>query len=75
MGKTHTIACIRLLAQITFLGSGFWEGIPTNFADGFPRINSIRKNIASHESIKAYYDKKAEKSRYDDMYIQAREFT
>jgi len=75
VGNTHTIADIRLLAAITFLGSGFFDGIAANFADRFTRINSIRRNIARHPSIQAYYDKKTEKSRFDHMYIAAREFT
>ena len=75
VGNTHTIADISLLAQITFMGSGFFDGIAGNFADGFTRINSIRQKIANHRSIKAYYDKKSNKNKFDDMYIAAREFT
>ena len=72
VGNTHTIACIHLLAHITFIGSGFWDGISID-SDKFPRITSIRKNIASHESIKAYYDRKGEKNKYDELYIAARD--
>ena len=38
VGNTHTIADIHLLAQISFLGSGFFDGIAANFADRFARI-------------------------------------
>ena len=75
VGNTHTFADIHVLVQITFMGGGYWDGIPSNYADGFARIKSICQKIASHESIKAYYDSKSEKSKYDDMYIAAREFT
>ena len=75
VGNTHTIADISLLAQITFMGSGFFDGIAGNFADGFTRINSIRQNIANHRRIKEYYDGKSNKNKFDDMYIAAREFT
>ena len=75
VGNTHTIACIRLLAQITFMGSGFFDGVAANFADGLTRINSIRRNMARHASIQVYYDSKSDKSRFDQMYIAAREFT
>merc|ERR1712025_772612 len=75
VGTSHTIADVHLLAHITFMGSGFFDGITANFADGLTRINSIRKKISMHESIKAYYDNKQGKSRFGDMYIAAREFT
>ena len=67
VGNTLTIADLRLLAQISFLGSGFFDGIAANFADRFTRIKSIRQNIAArHQSIKTYYED--EKNRFDQMY-------
>ena len=38
------------------MGSGFWDGIPADYANRFTRITSIRRNMANHQSIKAYYD-------------------
>ena len=73
VGNTHTIADIHLLAHITFMGSGFWDGIPADYANRFTRITSIRQNMASHGSIKAYYESKATKNNYDDLYITARD--
>ena len=73
MGNKHTIADIQILAHITFMGSGFWDGIPVDFSHRFARITSIRQKTASHERIKAYYDNKGEKNKYDDLYIAARD--
>ena len=75
VGNQHTFADIHVLALITFNGGGYYDGIPANYADGFARINSIRQKIAAHEIIKKYYDSKSEKSKYDNLYIKAREFT
>ena len=72
VGNQHTIADIHIFAHITFMGSGFWDGVPTDFSDRFARITSIRQKIASHELIKKYYDSKGEKNKYDDLYIAAR---
>ena len=74
VGRMHTLADVHILAHITFLGSGFYDGIPTNFADKYTRIKSICQRMAEHQSIKDYYDKKEVKSRFDQMYIAQREF-
>ena len=74
VGHMHTLADVHILAHITFFGSGFWIGIPANYADGYTRIKSICQTMANHESIKEYYDKKAVKSRFDQIYIAQREF-
>ena len=46
---------------------------PNLNANSFTRITSIRKKMASHASIKAYYDSKTAKNNYDDLYIKARD--
>ena len=42
-------------------------------ATRFPRITSIRKKVANHKAVAAYYDSKQTKSKFDDLFIAARD--
>ena len=72
VGNKLSQADVYLFHVISFLGSGFYDGIPSDFADKFARIKSIRKNVGSNKAVVAYYDgKKA--SKFDKLYIAARD--
>lgn len=73
VGDKITIADVHLYASLTFLGSGFFDGIPADYTKRFPRITSIIKQTANHKVVAAYYDSKQKKSKHDEMYIAARE--
>jgi len=73
VGDKATIADVVLFGGLTFLGSGFFDGIPADYTNKFPRITSIRKKMANHKAIAAYYDSKKTKNKFDDLYIAARD--
>ena len=43
VGTKITIADIHVLALLTFMGSGFWDGIPADFSNSFARITIVRR--------------------------------
>ena len=43
VGNKHTIADTHVLTHLTFMGSGFWDGIPADFSNSFARITIVRR--------------------------------
>ena len=43
VGNKHTIADTHVLTHLTFMGSGFWDGIPADFSNSFARITLVRR--------------------------------
>jgi len=73
VGNQLSLADVYLFHVISWIGSGFYDGIPADFADKFARIKSIRKNVGSNKTVAAYYDGKTTKNKFDTLYIAARD--
>ena len=51
VGNSLTIADLYLYAHVQWYKSGFYDGIPTDLADGFPAIGKIVSNVANNEKV------------------------
>jgi len=73
VGKQVSLADVYLFHVVSWIGSGFYDGVPSTFADKFVRIKSIRKNLGSNKALMAYYDGKPAANKFDKQYIAARD--
>lgn len=73
VGKRLTVADVHIFHVISWLSSGFYDGIPADFADKHARLRSIRKAVGSHKVVAAYYDGKKEASKMETQYVSARD--
>lgn len=58
VGDALTIADIKIFTALTFIVSGFFDGVPATALDGFSNIQAVRKTTALVPQIKSYYDTK-----------------
>jgi len=57
-GNTLTIADIWFFFFLNLLRSGFFDGLPKDFLDKYPKMKAIVANVGSIPEVKAYYAKK-----------------
>lgn len=58
VGDTLTIADIWFFFFLNLLRSGFFDGLPANFLDKYPKMKAIVANVGSIPEVRAYYAKK-----------------
>jgi len=56
VGNAMTIADIKVFASMSSLVSGVFDGVPLDTLNAFPKIQALRKMVASHPAVVAYYD-------------------
>lgn len=62
VGSELTVADLAVYGQFTHLFSGFFDGLNVDMLKTWPNIQSIRKAVASHPKVKAFYDEGAGKA-------------
>ena len=56
VGKSLTVADIFVFVITTSFVSGIYDGVPQDFFDArFPNLKAVRKTVAAHKGIRAYY--------------------
>ena len=74
-GASLTVADVVIFSYTCMIpalaAAGFLKGVPSNIFDNFPSIQSVRKAVASHPKVVAYY--KTAKHGFAPMYAACRE--
>eukprot|EP00466_Bigelowiella_natans_P011327 jgi/Bigna1/47794/estExt_Genewise1.C_180094 len=60
LGDKVTMADIAIFCYGTMLVCGFFDGIPKDLLNSYPKLNAVRKTVGSHPQVIARYE--AEKS-------------
>lgn len=59
LGDSPTIADLWAFFCLSFLRSGFWDGLPTNYLDRHTKLADVVNKVAAIPQLKAYYGKMA----------------
>eukprot|EP00441_Pelagodinium_beii_P034034 CAMPEP_0197642626 /NCGR_PEP_ID=MMETSP1338-20131121/16229_1 /TAXON_ID=43686 ORGANISM="Pelagodinium beii, Strain RCC1491" /NCGR_SAMPLE_ID=MMETSP1338 /ASSEMBLY_ACC=CAM_ASM_000754 /LENGTH=413 /DNA_ID=CAMNT_0043215769 /DNA_START=86 /DNA_END=1327 /DNA_ORIENTATION=+ len=56
-GDYMTLADVWAFWMMSFLRSGFWDGLPASCLDRYPKLNAICSRVKSHPAVCSYYSK------------------
>lgn len=74
VGDKLTVADVALFCSMSSIVSGAFDGIPMDLLTGYPKIQLVRKQVASLDAVKAWYDAKGENiSATEKVYKDARD--
>jgi glutathione S-transferase len=70
VGNTFTLADIWFFFWLNFVRSGFWDGVPLDFLDKYPKLKAIVSNVANMPEVKEYYVKKAAENKSYSSFVE-----
>ena len=70
VGGALTIADLQLFGQLGFIGSGFYDGVAPSVFDRFPAIQAVRKAVATHPAVLAWYDGRGDAVSGGEAYLR-----
>ena len=70
VGGALTIADLQLFGQLGFLGSGFFDGVAPTVFDRYPAIQAVRKAVATHPAVLAWYDGRGDAVSGGEAYLR-----
>ena len=61
---------LQLFGQLGFIGSGFYDGVAPSVFDRFPAIQAVRKAVATHPAVLAWYDGRGDAVSGGEAYLR-----
>ena len=72
IGDKMTLADVALFASTSFISSGWFNGIPKDCMEQFPKIQAVRKAVASHPAVQARYFNNTSKNPMYKVYADCK---
>ena len=74
VGTTLSLADLAIAAQLAFMGTGFWDGVPSSVFDSHRSIQAVRKSVHSLPAVAAHYAGRAKMTPFETYLHAAKDF-
>lgn len=65
VGTQLSVADLMLFSMAGFVMSGFFDGVPPSTIERYSNIQAVRKTVANHAAVRAYYEGREQSANED----------